>query len=195
MQTLGGVRGFLTVPSLRFPPALLPLLHLLQQLILSCGRASALRGPSAGRGCPSPAAGCWPGVRGPLAGRRWAAAQLSRRSASPREDPGGAGRRPVCTRRAPHSVKLKTCNNQSGREAAGSPYSPGGGWSSPPGGPAPGRVRLPAVFFVFFFLVGKCCPRWPRGGGRTAGRGFCRPPSVRLILEPPSPVQGKGTRS
>lgn len=75
MQTLGGVRGFLMVSSLPFPPRLLPLLlRLLQQLIPSCGRASAIRGPSAGRrrrenaggGCPSPAEGCWPEERGRL---------------------------------------------------------------------------------------------------------------------------------
>ncbi|XP_077797417.1 uncharacterized protein LOC144330326 [Macaca mulatta] len=104
VQTLGGVRGFLTVPSLSFPPRLLPLLlRLLQQLIFSCCRASAMRGPSAGRGAPrtrrrrpSPLrgagrknAGCRPGDHGPLL--------LSPLSRFPRGDPGGAGQRYRCT--------------------------------------------------------------------------------------------------
>lgn len=106
MQTLGGVRGFLMVSSLPFPPRLLPLLlRLLQQLIPSCGRASAIRGPSAGRrrrenaggGCPSPAEGCWPEERGRLGQETAGGGSVFPPQLLPARGSGGAGRGRRCT--------------------------------------------------------------------------------------------------
>ena len=155
------------------PPRLLPLLlRLLQQLIHSCGRASAMREAlppaaggreNAGGDGPSPAAGCGAG-RTRAAGLETAGGGWGFRTAAPPpcEDPGRSGRRPGCTPPAP-SLTGALCEvggaQQSkwprGRGLAFLPW-----WPTvhhrPEARRVPGRV-CSSLFFFFPLFFCFCC--------------------------------------
>ena len=183
------------------------LLRLLQQLIHSCGRASAMREAlppaaggreNAGGDGPSPAAGCGAG-RTRAAGLETAGGGWGFRTAAPPpcEDPGRSGRRPGCTPPAP-SLTGALCEvggaQQSkwprGRGLAFLPW-----WPTvhhrPEARRVPGRV---CSSLFFFFRSRKCSPRWHRGGGRVADGGSGRSPSVRLILGPSKSCPREGNQ-